>query len=248
MNNYNSGDVVHHSLILLTGEIITPSSGNDKHHHNSQDLIVTYNALDQASWPIHNNQFKAIVQLHAGDNTIHLETSNDQAAIHIHYELPLTTKFVRPIYIVCTDDDSHGQFQGPEGTDCSSESACSRIALGTRLLQSFTAEKLREHGLGRKTFALECDLYPSRPPCRVFRSKLTLKQAYSMSGGELWMYFAKELMSSSEFDHKDCCKWFAFMSFTRYAPPGGGGDRLLPRSHSEVLQFTKGHTALGMSV
>ncbi len=31
------------------------------------------------------------------------------------------------------------------------------------------------------------------------------------------------------------------MSFTYYCPPAG----ILPKSHSEVIRFTQGHTALG---
>lgn len=62
-----------------------------------------------------------------------------------------------------------------------------------------------------------------------------------MSGGDLWMYFAKELMSSRDIPDKEKCKWFAFISFTRYQAPEGH----LPKSHSEILKCTKGHTALG---
>ena len=35
---------------------------------------------------------------------------------------------------------------------------------------------------------------------------------------------------------------YAFMSFTYYSPPDG----VVPKSHSEVIRFTQGHTALGM--
>ena len=78
-------------------------------------------------------------------------------------------------------------------------------------------------------------------PSIFHRSKLRLDDVYNMSGGELWVAFAKELMASPLFERKEACKWLAFMSFTRYKPPPGA----LPKSHSQVLQFTKGHTALG---
>lgn len=234
MTNHSSGDTVTYSLALLSGDIL-PSL--------PQGLITTYNALDPNNnllWPVYNGTFKAIIPLQPGNNTVVLESGDEEVRIELIYHLPLREKFVRPIYIVCADDD--GQFQGPENVDCSIQSACEKITLGTKLLQSFTAEKLHEHNVGRKTFALESEIDTSKPSCYVYRTKLKLNQAYNMSGGDLWMYFAKELMSSKEFERKDSCKWFAFMSFTRYAPPSPG---ILPRSHSEVLQFTKGHTALG---
>ena len=77
-------------------------------------------------------------------------------------------------------------------------------------LQSFTAEKLHEHGLGRKTFVLESDLYPESPPCQVFTSKMNLKRARETAGGDLWMSFARELMSSKIFTEKDNVKWYEY--------------------------------------
>ncbi|ELT86967.1 hypothetical protein CAPTEDRAFT_95709 [Capitella teleta] len=62
-----------------------------------------------------------------------------------------------------------------------------------------------------------------------------------MSGGDLWLHFAKELVSSKPPKDREVCKWFAFMAFTRYQPP----KNYVPKSHSEILSNTKGHTALG---
>ena len=69
-------------------------------------------------------------------------------------------------------------------------------------------------------------------------------EAHAMSGAALWTYFARELMSSRRFSSKDKCKWFSFTAFTRYQPPPG----TLPKSHSEVLKYTKGYTALGKQI
>ena len=112
------------------------------------------------------------------------------------------------------------------------------------MLQTFTAEKLNDHGFGRQTFALETDIYPTRTSCLVFESKLSVVEVHKMTGTELWTYFARELMASEIFnDDRDQCKWFAFMSFTRYYVPPSTNP---PSSHSEVVSLTKGHTALGM--
>jgi len=113
-----------------------------------------------------------------------------------------------------------------------------------RMLQTFTAEKLNDHGFGRQTFALETDIYPAHTSCLIFESKLSVVEVHKMTGTELWTYFARELMSSEIFsDDRDQCKWFAFMSFTRYYVPPSTNP---PSSHSEVVSLTKGHTALGM--
>ena len=59
---------------------------------------------------------------------------------------------------------------------------------------------------------------------------------------ELWSYFGKELMTSPLFANKSRCKFYCFMSFTRYNLPKDAG---LPKTHSDILKHTKGHTALG---
>jgi len=113
-----------------------------------------------------------------------------------------------------------------------------------RMLQTFTAEKLNDHGFGRQTFALEADLYPKRASCLIFESKLSVGEVHKMTGTELWTYFARELMSSEiSKQDRDQCKWLAFMSFTRYYVPPLTNP---PSSHSEVVSLTQGHTALGM--
>jgi len=118
------------------------------------------------------------------------------------------------------------------------------IVFTFRMLQTFMAEKLNDHGFGRQTFALEVDLYPKRPPCLIFESQLSVSEVHKMTGTEMWTYFARELMSSELFkEDRDRCKWFAFMSFTRYCVAPSTSP---PSSHSEVLSLTKGHTALGM--
>ena len=193
-------------------------------------------------WPVYNGIFKAIVELKPGKNHVQIRYFEETTDILFDYKVPKITRFVRPIYLQCHDHD--GSFQAPVEEHSDIDSAKKRISLGVKLIQSFTSEKLHEQGLGRTTFTLECDLDPSATPCHIFKSRLTLAEAHTLTGTELWTYFAKELMSSSLFTAKEKCKWFSFMSFTRYIPPQDS----VPKSHSEVMRSTKGHTALGMYV
>ena len=79
------------------------------------------------------------------------------------------------------------------------------------------------------------------PVCHIFRSKLRVEEAHQMPGDELWSYFARELIQVDTAS-KDYCKWFCFMSFTRYTLPE---NMEAPRSHGDVLSHTKGHATLG---
>ena len=232
VTNLTPGETLNHSLALIFGEVTPPLS--------EASIVVRHQetSLTQA-WPIFNGLFKVLLPLIQGVNNFQLLFYDEHLDFNLIYKVPPFVRFVRPVYIIAADDD--GYFHGPEWEDSTPASAVERISFGAKLLQTFTAEKLAEHGLGRRNFVLETDLFPDRNTCHIFKSRLKLAAAHAMSGADLWIYFAKELMSSSLFDRKDHCKWFAFISFTRYCPPEG----VIPKTHSEVLKYTKGHTALG---
>lgn len=232
VTNLSPGETLHHSLALLIGEVTPPLS-------EASIVVRLQQGAQTQAWPIFNGLFKVLIPLTQGVNYMQLLFYDEVLDFHLFYKVPSFVRFVRPVYIIAADDD--GYFHGPEGEDCSPASAVERIAFGSKLLQTFTAEKLAEHGLGRRNFVLETDLFPDRPSCHIFKSKIKKAAAHAMTGADLWIYFAKELMSSKLFDRKDHTKWFAFISFTRYCPPEG----VIPKTHSEVLKFTKGHTALG---
>lgn len=231
--NVADGETLPYSLPLVIGDV------ECLHEDSTIRVWLSHDPQAVLQWPVVAGCFKILVQLRPGQNVVNIRHDNDVLQLHLTYERPPLAHFVRPVYIVCADDD--GYFQGPEDMDCSPESAMRRIVLGAQLIQSFTAEKMVEHGFGRLTFQLETGQDGARPVCHLFRTKLTLEQAYAMSGYDLWNHFAKELMTSN-FPSRSKCKWYCFMSFTRYQPPP---EEEIPKTHSEILKYTKGHTALG---
>lgn len=233
LSNPQDGQSVALHLPLFIGDTeYTTSDGS---------ITVSNTSLSNSKpivWPVINGAFKVLVKLKVGENVIQFIHEAQVLVVTVIRYLPESDYFVRPVYIICCDHG--GTFQGPDDEDCSVQSALDRIKLASMLLQTFTAEKMKDHGFGHKTFLLETD-QDNEPLCHIFRSQLTLERAHSMSGPELWTHFANELMTSS-FPNKNNCKWFSFMSFTRYHLPENTES---PRSHSDVLKYTKGHTALG---
>ncbi|XP_064620229.1 uncharacterized protein LOC135483347 [Lineus longissimus] len=233
VNNISSGEKLVYSLPLLIGEVEASATQDDQ--------IQVWNETDHTtrklSWPICSSKFKVLVELTPGKNVIKFLYQDTEIDFILYYAKPVRKCFVRPVYIKCKDDT--GRFQAPEGVDNSPTAAKKRIILGAQLIQTFTAEKMHEHGLGRTTFQLETDKN-NQPVCHVFTTSLTLAEAHSMSGGDLWTHFAREFMTS-DMPQRDFCKWYAFMSFTRYTVPLG----FIPKTHGEILHHTKGHTALG---
>ncbi|XP_043797798.1 uncharacterized protein LOC122717624 [Apis laboriosa] len=223
VTNLVDGESLCYSLALIRGR--APMACN---------FITVRNQENQSSeWPIVSGEFRAIVELTRGPNKLEFETAGQRKGLVLIHE-PRTTRLrVTPVYVICSGHD--GYFQGPRGEDRSPESAATRIGLGARLLQTLTAEKLREAGYGRKTFQLERDLDGAE--CLVMHSMLDVDRARAMNQRELWELIARELMTGP-LASKDR-KYLAFLSCTRYR----GAPN--PRTHEDTLARTQGHAALG---
>ncbi|KAI4500940.1 hypothetical protein M0802_004151 [Mischocyttarus mexicanus] len=221
--NLIDGETLTYSLALIRGRAPLACS------------YITVRAQKNviSEWPVIGGEFRVLVDLARGSNKLELEAGGHKKRLTLLHE-PRTTRLrVTPVYVVCAGHD--GYFQGPRREDRSPESAATRIGLGARLLQTLTAEKLREAGHGRKTFQLERDL--DGPECLVMHSMLHVDRARAMSQRELWELIARELMTGP-LASKDR-KYLAFLSCTRYrgAPS--------PRTHEDTLARTQGHAALG---
>lgn len=203
------------------------------HHYNDSGYLMS-----ATEWPVINCEFKCLVSLLLETNVLILEYSGIQFKLIVEYRPRRTVLRVTPVYIICQGHD--GLFQAPMGVDNTVQSACERIALGARLIQSLTAEKLYESKMERKTFQLEYDLNRSGPECIVFRSQLPVAKARKMDPRELWGHFGRELMVSP-LGNKDR-KFLAFLSCTRYKPPK---NKEPPRTHEDMLAAVEAYVALG---
>uniref|UniRef100_A0A182SGB3 Uncharacterized protein n=1 Tax=Anopheles maculatus TaxID=74869 RepID=A0A182SGB3_9DIPT len=135
------------------------------------------------------------------------------------------------LYIVCKGHS--GRYQSHEyDSRNNSEEACRKITLAIELLQCLYAEKLHEHGYGRKSFTLES-------ACQPFHSQLEWERSTTMTEGELWHRFATELLQSKRYD-MDRVKVVGFLSSTHF---GGISDG--DYSYENIRKKTTGHAALG---
>ena len=153
--NVAESEIFTFSLPLLLGEIDGLLDDGVLEVWNS-----SIGSVDKMHWPVVEGCFKVLVFLQLGRNAVRIKYHDEILTLHLVYEDPGIPYFVRPVYISLSDDN--GWFQGPEGEDCSPESAQHRIILGAQLIQTFTAEKMKEHGFGRVTFQLEQDEFQNR--------------------------------------------------------------------------------------
>ncbi|XP_023323947.1 uncharacterized protein LOC111697983 [Eurytemora carolleeae] len=160
--------------------------------------------------PLKKLEFKFLVHLLPGSNLISLDFLGVKDTLNVLFDHKPVDYKVRLVYVVCQDSD--GEFQGPEGEDCSIESAKARICLGAKLLQCITAETLWEAGVGRKTFRLETNA-EGGVECHTLRVNLSTTECWKMTGEKLWENIGREIMLSNIRDEK--IKYIGFV-FARY--------------------------------
>ncbi len=150
--------------------------------------------------------FKHVARLFRGINIFNLTLANNRSFMFTVKFSPRRQKHnFRLVYLVYHDSDGHFQTQKPED-DCSAASACRRIDLAATIVQCYFAQSLRDAGFPGKSLD-----FPEK--CSVFQSALTLKEAWAMTGQELWSAHARELLEAGL--GRDNTKVLAFTSATR---------------------------------
>lgn len=237
ITNFQNGETVNHSIIIIKGVLTNNASAS-----SAEDKLVCTLQNSSGScksyWNVHKSEFKVLIELTQGRNVIELEYKRQKRhSLLLEYTPRKTNLRVTPVYIICQGHD--GSFQSPNEIDNSITSACTRIALGAKLIQCVMSEKLSESGLGRKTFQLEHEVVAGQPECLVFRSSLNVNKARKMPQSELWSHFGRELMSSELGSNER--KYLAFISCTRYK----GTDADKPQTFEEFVSITEAYAALG---
>ncbi len=98
-------------------------------------------------------RFTALVELKPGANRLSLVAGEQRRELTLNYK-PMTTPYqVKVVYV--TDRDGHTDYLTQNHDD--PQNYRQRLGTAAKLLQTFTAEAMREQGHGRLTFALELD-------------------------------------------------------------------------------------------
>ncbi|XP_050304600.1 uncharacterized protein LOC126742104 [Anthonomus grandis grandis] len=232
--NFNQKDFVSYPIIRLVGLVESSHSRNCLINDDHLELFLENKNLPDANkTPIKLKQgkFKVFLELQEGCNEFVVHDALQSLPITLEYR-PVRSEFtVMPLYVICEGHD--GFFQAPSNEKNNIDSACKRIQLCSKLLQCFTAEKLLENGLGRRTFFLE-------ETCQIFRSNVNYQEARKMSQEELWETIGRDIMNSELASPNR--KYLAFLSCTNYK-----GDQYSEhlKSHEDLINITEAYVALG---
>ncbi|MBC8328382.1 MAG: hypothetical protein H8E31_06505 [Planctomycetes bacterium] len=209
---FEDGEVLPYDLLVLPGE---GAAGEEL------ELVLRG---ESGFFPVREGRFKALAELEPGVNELLLRSGGEERRLRLVCRPLRQERAVRFVYALAADGE--GRFDAPPGEPNGVESARRRIALGARLMQSFTAEKLCQAGHGRRTFRVLAGP-DGAPAVEVVRSSKSAAELAGMDGYALWDHFYAELEGLAE---RESTIDVVLMAFSHW--------------DAEAESYT-GHTALG---
>ncbi len=146
--NHGTGSTIRYPVALLRGELTD---------RTTQEIVVENESSQRPSRKIigvaRDGHFRALAELVPGENRLRLTSGKDAAALVLNYKPQTNPYFVRVIYMT----DSTGETAYQSQFDKDPQNYADKLDTAIKLLQTFTAERLHDIGLGRHTFNLEFD-------------------------------------------------------------------------------------------
>jgi hypothetical protein len=135
-----------------------------------------------------NGAFKALAELVPGENRLVIRCGAAETKLTLTYR-PATSEFVVRVFY-WTDSTGSTGFQTPDANDRLNWQG--KLGTAMKLLQCFTAERLNDIGMGRRTFNLELD-EAGRVKVHLLAGSASAQEYRKMSGAQLYAAAAAEL-------------------------------------------------------
>ncbi|WP_375314933.1 metallopeptidase [Schlesneria sp. DSM 10557] len=148
VTNHESGSTIRYPVALLRGELKDRSA---------KEVVVENRSSQRPSRQIAgvalDGNFRALAELVPGENQLRVSAGSNAIELVLHYHPQTNPYFVRVIYMT----DSTGETDYQSQFDGDPQNYADKLDTAIKLLQTFTAERLNDIGLGRHTFNLEFD-------------------------------------------------------------------------------------------
>jgi len=176
---------------------------------------------DQTRVPVVKGQFVAVIELVPGRNHLTLSAGDTQASLTLTYRRIKPEHYVNVIYLSASDGGTRYLTQLPEDP----QDYLQKLDTALKLMQTLTAERLNDIGLGRKTFALNFDA-KGKVIVHTLRYPETAASLQTRDGNQLYQLFYPWVTQQ----FPQTAQNVVIMAFTRYDP---------------ATRQIKAHTALG---
>lgn len=210
IDSMEPGELVRYPVVSLRGVCQEPTIRVGLEKESTETIRVI------------GGRYLALVQLKPGKNMVELRAGRDVTRMRLDYRPMKTPYALRAVYIVGQDEEPTYDSPIPGDRRLFRE----KFDTALKLLQSFTADAMKEAGYGRKTFPLELDA-DGKVVVHVLKHPRKGDELRATSGNDLWYLFYRWLEPQFPFTTNKVC---ALLGFSRY----------------DVYNATaRGHTALG---
>lgn len=219
VENHEPESEVRYSVVLLRGSV----SADD-----ASELKIVNTHAPAGSAPVKvltdGKRFKALVELSEGKNAIRLEhTSLPTSELNLTFKPQTNPHYVRLIWM--TDQSGETDFAVPD--DTVTQDYANRLRTAALLMQTFTAERMKDLGYGPRTFALERD-DKGEVVVHTWKGDRDKQDYYAQADNNRWWQHVRRWINE---EHPDpMAKNVVLAAYTRKDPRTG-----------KML----GHTALG---
>ncbi len=208
ITNHKTGSTVRYPVVLLRGTC----------EGELNVMEGKLNAVRSAE------KFKVLVPLKLGKNQISLRDDSGVRTFELTYEPQKNLYYVRIIWLT----DSSGDTSYATPSDDIPQNYEGRLRTAAQLMQTFTAERMGDLGLGKKTFRLERNPEDHEVVIHTWKGPLSIEEYYAL--GDTGKYWSAVYQWINK-EHPDpFAKNIVLAAFTRKDPQTGK---------------MKGHTALG---
>jgi len=181
--NFETDQTVRFPVVLLRGAV-SDATADSVTVTNTSSRRDTREMAGLAC----KGRFKALAELVPGGNRLIVRAGKDEQRLTLTYRPQTNPYVVRAVYF--TDRSGATDFQTPIPND--PQDYRGKFDTALKLMQAFTAERLNDLGLGRKTFNLELD-DRGKVRVHVLKGRLGAAAYHRLDGGQLYGQAGREL-------------------------------------------------------
>ena len=208
VTNFAPGETIRFPVVLIRGELADGKLGSVTVRNSSSKRPVR-----QWTGLAHGGRFKALAELVSGANKLVIAAGGKGVTLSLNYKPQTNPYVVRVHYFVDKSGDT--RFQTPLKND--PQNWRGKLDTAMKLMQTFTAERLGDLGLGRRTFNLELD-DRGQVKVHILKGRRDAAHYQKLTGHQLYTEAARELRR--QFPHKRA-KNLVIPAFTRFDPKTG---------------------------
>jgi len=205
VTNYREGETIRFPVPLIRGSVADAKI-------TSVTVINTSSrrGTRELTGLAHKGRFKALTELLPGTNRLVIRAGKDELPLTLTYKPQTNPYVVRVIYF--TGRAGKTDFQTPIPND--PRNWRGKLDTAMKLMQTFTAERLGDLGLGRATFNLELD-HDGHVKVHLLKGRLAAAAYQKLTGHQLYGAIGREI--ARRLPHKRA-RNLVIPAFTRFDP------------------------------